>query len=48
MFICNYLTKKLRKLYLDYTWFSMVAMHGEDGDRRFNRQFGKKYAALKN
>ena len=36
MFTCNYLTKKLRKLYLNYTWFSMVAMNGkaviEDSD----------------
>lgn len=40
MFKCSYLSKKLRKLYLDYTWFSMVAMNGEEGDRRFREYYG--------
>ena len=37
MFLCDL----LKKLYLNYTWFSMVAMHGEEGDRRFYELYGK-------
>ena len=40
MFKCSYLSKKLRKLYLDYKWFYMVAMNGEEGDRRFREYYG--------
>lgn len=42
MFICNYLAKKLRKLYLNYTWFSMIAIHGEEGDRIFRNYYENK------
>ena len=35
--------KILYKLWLDYTWFSMVAMHGENGDKRFRERYGNKY-----
>lgn len=27
--------KLLKKAWRNYTWFSMVAMHGEKGDKRF-------------
>ena len=29
------ISKSLGKCWDNYTWFSMVAMHGEEGDRRY-------------
>lgn len=39
MNICKF----LERCWLNFTWFSMVAMNGEEGDRRFKQQFGDKY-----
>lgn len=33
--------KCLRNIYLSFTWFSMVAMNGEEGDKRFNQIYNK-------
>ena len=32
--------KCLKKAWRNYTWFSMVAMNGEEGDRRFKQIYG--------
>ena len=29
--------KWLKKIWRNYTWFSMVAMYGDEGDRRFKQ-----------
>ena len=32
---CKKVSNSLSKFWDNYTWFSMVAMHGEEGDRRY-------------
>ena len=32
--------KWLKKAWRNYTWFSMVAMYGEEGDKRFKEIYG--------
>jgi len=31
--------KWFKKVWRGYTWFSMVAMHGEEGDKRFKEMY---------
>ena len=37
----NCIGNTLYKLYLNFTWFSMVAMNGDEGDKRFKQYYKK-------
>ena len=41
MGFCKSLTNCFKSACRNYTWFSMVAMNGEEGDRRFREIYCK-------